>query len=136
MRELLVKLIAPLLLAGALVMSADADDCIPVTIMNDSTYYDDASGPFLGKAIGQTFNAPDSLLSAITVWSPRPVYIGVHLFLFNTDADGRPIMPGPLLDGPTLTAPDPLAPGQYAVLKFVFDPPFPLPHRGEFGMFF
>jgi hypothetical protein len=123
-------------LSATRTVPAWSDNCSPVTVANDSTYANDGSGPFLGKAIGQTFLAPDTLLSTITVWSPRPVYIGVHLFLFDTDSTGRPIMPGPMLDGPTLTAPESLALGELAVLRFVFDPPFALPHRGEFAMFF
>src|SRR5882762_558921 len=124
------------LLLAAPARTADAGRCAPVTVANDSAYANDGSGPFLGRAIGQTFDAPDTLVSSITVWSAFSVYIGVHLFLFDTDSTGRPVMPGPLLDGRTLTAPAPLESGQRAVLTFAFDPPFALPHRGRFGMFF
>ena len=110
--------------------------CDLIAAGNDSAYWNNGTGPSLGKAIGQAFYAPESLLISITVWSPRSVYLGVHLYICDTDASGRPIVSPPILDGPSLTAPSPLDSGQIATLQWVFDPPLILPHRGLFVMFF
>jgi len=108
-------------------------------VSDDTTNANNAYGPFLGKAIGQVIEAPDTLLSSITVWRPDwdSSAVGVHLFIFGVDeSNAHPIFEDMVLNGPTLTIYKGEIPGEPIKVQFVFDPPFALPHKGRYGFFF
>ena len=58
-----VTLVA-LLPAGA---AEAATNCVPVTAGIDTSVWNTARGTFLGRAVGQTFRAVDTVISRITV---------------------------------------------------------------------
>lgn len=88
----------------------------------------------MGKALGETFFAEDTLIESITVWrvaSQDSNVYGMHLFITATDTTGRPRSTLMLLDGPTVYHPygDKVHPIPF---QFVFDPPFSLPRKGTY----
>ena len=106
--------------------------CQTDTVGVDTSQATSQNGAYLGEAIGQTFLARDTLLSAITVWRwalEDTDYAGWHLYLARADSLGRPSTL--LLDGPTVynLYGDGVHPTPY---RFVFDPPFALPGPGHY----
>lgn len=106
----------------------------------DTTGWNTLRGVFLGRAVGQTFLAPETLLKQVTVWRP-PNYqavIGAHLFITGVDTTQVPPRPDVdqlLLDGPTVLVHDSDPPGQLIPMQFVIDPPLVLPRRGTYAFF-
>ena len=122
---------------------ASAEPCSAVTAGLDTTYYNYSLGPYLGWAVGQTFYAPESVITRITVWRPpgNVRYFGMHLWVVPTRPGSDPAEPITwpaseiLLDGPTLYIPDSDPPGRFIEVSFVLDPPLVLPGRGTYAFF-
>lgn len=122
------------------VVSATAADCTPVRVGLDPAIWNTFVGPINGRALGQTFFAPETLLSRLTVWRPPnfPSVVGAHLFITGVDTTRtppRPVTSEILLDGPTLTVYDSDPPGQLIAMRFVIDPPLALPRPGLYAFF-
>ena len=104
----------------------------------DPAIWNIRSGTFLGRAVGQTFFAPETLISSLTVWRPpnQPSAVGVHLFVTEVDTQlARPQANPPFFDGPTIIRYDSDPPGQLIEMRFVLEPPLALPHRGLYAFF-
>src|SRR5262249_34208422 len=96
---------------------------------------------FYCRGWGEVFLATDTLIRSISVWRPAKPDSDAqarHLFLaetkyFNTGSDSGygPDMSRLLLSAPPLVhqVGDGIHPVEY---RWVFDPPFALPHRGRF----
>jgi hypothetical protein len=120
--------------------TALAQHCTPVLVGIDTTFANTSRSPFLGKALGQTFLAQDTVLSRITIWRWRNdlSVVGVHLFITAVDTTQTPPRPDTqqiLLDGPTLTVYDSAPPGQFIELAFELSPPLVLPRPGLYAWF-
>ena len=118
--------------------ASDGGACPPTVVDVDSTGWDLRAGTFLGRAIGQTFYAPETLLTKVTVW--RPYFAstgGAHLFVTEVNRGENPPRPDTrriLLDGPSI----PLftgEPGEIYELEYSLDPPLVLPGRGLYAFF-
>src|SRR5436190_10820939 len=79
-----------LLVASAVVVAltsgvrpTSAQDCHVSYAGLDSSKWDTSDGPSFGQAIGQTFYAADTVISAVTVWRPPgyPSTIGAKLYI-------------------------------------------------------
>src|SRR5262245_33594405 len=91
------------LLLTLLVPRAFATTCTGMTVGLDTTFANDLDGPILGEAYEQVFDAPESLLTAITVWriaSEDTNYAGWHIFIMKADSAGTPLTKEMILDGP------------------------------------
>ena len=119
---------------------ASSDVCnFPVSVGVDTAPADTSVTAFLCRGFGQTFLATDTLIQAIRIWRPaQPPVDGLprHLFItetFTVPGDPRvyPDVERVLLDGGQLfnQVGDGIHPVEY---RWVFDPPFALPHRGMF----
>ena len=110
---------------------------MPVHIRLDPLIWNTARDSFLGRAVGQTFFASDTIISRITVWRPPGMTSvwGAHIFLTGTSADGRPDVNQVFLDGQTLAVFDSDPPGQMIEMPFTFDPPVTLPRPGTYAFF-
>ena len=114
--------------------------CTSVHVRLDPRTWNAARADFLGKALGQTFLARDTLISRLTVWRPPnyPSPIGAHLYITEVDTTRTPPRPNTgaiLLDGPTLRVYDSDPPGQLIEMSFVIDPPLRLPRPGLYAFF-
>lgn len=94
----------------------------------------------LGQSIGQTFYAPERLLSAITVWRPpgNRSGVGAHLIITAVDATmspPRPVTGNILLDGPTVTVVDGASTSGNIEMRFEIRPPLLLPGLGTYAFF-
>ena len=130
-----------LVVLGSLVVvarpAASQSDCVPFHVRLDPSIANTSRPADLGRAIGQTFLAEDTLIAGITVWLPPnfPSSIGAHLYVTATDENGRPDVSQILLDGPTLHVGDSDPPGQFIEMPFVLNPPLVIPHPGTFAFF-
>ena len=133
-----------LLFALALTVTVDIQpascQCAQDSIHIDPSIANVGEDLFLGEAGGQTFYAPDTLLSSITVW--RPPYrttTGLRIFIANTatvqDTFHLAVSQPMLFDGPRVVAIDSNPPGGNVPVQFVFDPPLTLPGRGWYAFF-
>ena len=112
-----------------------AQPCLPNTVSIDTSMANSHVVPWSGRAWGQVFLAPDTLIQSITVWrrslpevNPAPM----KLYISEVDSTERPITVQLLLDGPSVvltTHPDTVTTER---VDFVFDPPFALPRTGKF----
>ena len=89
---------------------------------------------FSCRGVGQTFYAAETLIQSISVWRPARQVVNAiprYLYITETDEFGIPDTRFLLLDaGPVVnTVGDGVHPVEY---RWVFDPPFALPHSGEF----
>lgn len=120
---------------------AAAGDCTPVIAGNDTVGWNSVSRTYLGKALGQTFYAADTLISRITLWRPPNHFDPWFIRLFVTTVDTvnyippRPITQGILQNGPAIIVPDSDPPGLPIRMDFVLDPPLALPHPGTYAFF-
>jgi hypothetical protein len=126
-----------LLLAWALAAGAGiawshpawSSDCNPesvgVGLASGSTHVT----PFSCRGVGETFLAADTLIQSISVWRPADITADAnprYLFVTGTDASLTVLLDaGPVVN----TVGDGVHPVEY---RWVFDPPFALPHPGEF----
>ena len=127
----------PLVLVATVSVSygpARASSCSTESSGIDTSKATSHDGIYFGEAIGQTFFASDSLISSITVWrwaGEDTNYAGWHLYIADTDSLGRPNTNAIILDGPSIY--NFFGDGIHHIpFRFVFDPPFALPHRGTF----
>jgi hypothetical protein len=132
------RLLASVLLSAfALGMGAEAcfaRNCDPTTTGIDTSYGDCHSTGELGEGLGQSFFAPDTLISAITVWRAyydTPNDSIWHIYILPLDSVGVPDVATPISDGPTLRIID--GDGEHDTpFRFAFDPPLRLPSPGEY----
>lgn len=117
-------------------------DCVPIAAGQDTSHWNRSAGTFLGKALGQTFYAPDTLITRITAWRhPNNIgyEIGVRLFVTTVDTVNydppKPITTGILQDGPIVNVRDSDPPGLPIRMDFVLYPPLALPHPGTYAFF-
>ena len=118
---------------------AASDGCnYPVTIGVDLEQADTTTMAFSCRGIGQVFLAADTLIESISIWrGPWPPHLDAaprRLFITETFSYNGQIIPDAnrlLLDEVlnTRTEGDGIHPVEY---RWVFDPPFALPHRGHF----
>ena len=114
--------------------------CVADTIGLDPSIWTTGRGTFLGRALGQTFLAVDTVITRITVWRPPNIIdvVGAHLFVTTVDTTRvppRPVTQGILQDGPTVTIRDSDPPGQLIRMDFVIEPPLKLPRPGLYAFF-
>ena len=86
------------------------------------------------RGIGEVFVAKDTLIKSISIWRPSVDTADAQpriLFITETDSTGVPDVQRLLLTGKSLQMPpgDGVHPVEY---RFLFDPPFALPHKGKF----
>ena len=114
-----------------------AQQCAPDTVGIDAHLANNTTSPFLGEEPGETFLAPDSVLSFLRVW--RSAFddsnlIGMKLVITDTKPWGPPDLSRILYAGPTvvhlLTVPN-----EPTEFRWDFDPPLILPHTGHFAFF-
>lgn len=129
--------VADLLCSLMLSRHADARACAGVTIAVDTSRADGSLGAIMGTAIGQTFMAPETLISSITVWRhplDTPNSSPMKLWITGVDSSGKPIIGRVILDGPILVVR--LGDGVHPIrIRYDFDPPVPLPSRGQYAFF-
>ncbi|TMQ72612.1 MAG: T9SS type A sorting domain-containing protein [Candidatus Eisenbacteria bacterium] len=135
-----------LLLAGLLASSllavapggALGQTCSPNSIGVAPSYGDTVIVTWDGRGYGQVFVAQDTLIQSISTWRPAdPPIDSVPRYLFITetfesDCCGTAPREGAVLlnAGPLVSKDgDGVHPVEY---RWVFDPPFALPHRGKF----
>src|SRR5437870_5210767 len=109
--------------------------CIADTVGLEPSIWNTSRGTFLGKALGQTFLALDTVIARITVWRPPNNInaVGTHLFVTTVDPaqqPPRPVTQGILQDGPTVFIRDSDPPGQLIRMDFIIEPPLALPRPG------
>ena len=117
---------------------AAAGVCSPLHLRLDPSIWNTSRPADLGRAVGQTFLAQDTLITRITVWLPPnfPSSIGAHLYITGADStNGQPDTGDILLDGPTSFANNGVPPGQFIDLVFDLDPPLSLPRPGLYAFF-
>jgi hypothetical protein len=91
-------------------------------------------GAYLGRSIGQSFFAEDTLIRSITVWrivSQDSNAFGIHLRIVEVDSSGTPRGDRLVVDWPESL----VRFGAPAVFRFEFDPPIALPRRDEFAFY-
>jgi hypothetical protein len=124
-----------------LAVRATAGECTPVIAAYDTVGWNSAGRTFLGKAVGQTFYAADTLMSRITLWRHPNDVDGVASHLFVTAVDTvnydppRPITQNILQDGPLVFVMNSDPPGLPIRMDFVLEPPLALPGPGTYAFF-
>ena len=122
------------LIFGNSATHASPTSCSTVNIGGDTTLVNGFGEMVGGEALGEVFVASDTLIHSITVWrwaGQDTSFIGVKIYLTETDASGRPLVNSILLNGPVMIIP--YGDGIHATpFEFVFDPPLALPHSGRF----
>ncbi len=107
--------------------------CNTASIGVDLSQADRFVEPFYCRGWGQVFFAGDTLIRSISVWRPaKPDSDAFARYLFITEADSiAPRTERRLLSAPPIVhqVGDGVHPVEY---RWVFDPPFALPHRGLF----
>jgi hypothetical protein len=141
-RALLV-LVAPILLVTAAPASARSQaanasaGCTAFqSIGVDTTFAGYLYGAYLGSGLCQTFVAPETLISAVTVWRAPILHamdVPLKLWILNVDSTGLPLADSVVLDGPIWeqTSPDSVNPTE---VTYSFDPPVVLPSRGMYSI--
>jgi hypothetical protein len=112
--------------------------CSPVHLRLEPSIWNTSREADLGRAVGQTFLAQDTLISRITVWLPPnfPNSIGAHLYVTGVDTtNGQPDTGDILLDGPTVYANNGVPPGEFIDMVFDLDPPLSLPRPSTYCFF-
>ena len=130
------------LAASGLIASVASDrswsDCQPSSVGVDTSQATSATATALGDAVGEVFYAPDTLVTAVTIWRQAFLdsnIVGLKLYVANVDSTGRPIPQSLVLDGPTVyhILGDGIHPTPF---RFEFNPPLVLPHRGTYEFAF
>jgi hypothetical protein len=122
-------------LAVSLNGAAHSAACDSVAIGVDPSRGDSAAASYTCRGYGQVFTATDTLIHSISVWRRAyPPLDGAPRLLYITEVDqptGTPDVSQLLLSAPPLSneVGDGIHPVEY---RWIFDPPFALPHRGEF----
>ena len=114
-----------------------ADSCTSYSVGVDTSLATSGSASTLREAVGQTFYATDTLISAVTIWRiPAEVNwgSGARIFILPTDSTGTPTTPA-LLVGPAVF--NPVGDGIHPIeMTYSFDPPYVLPSRGTYEVAF
>lgn len=111
--------------------------CGLVAIELDPSQAGGFGGSYLGRCVGQSFFAPETLVTSLTVWRAAiqaGSVIGMHLFLTEADSSGSPFLDRIVLDGPTVfnLGGDGVTPTPFT---WTFDPPVVLPRVGYYAFF-
>ncbi len=112
-----------------------AQPCLVNTVSIDTSMANSWVVAWAGRAWGQVFLAPDTLIQSITVWRrsiPGVNEFPMKLYISEVDSTERPITDQLLLDGPSVVLTidgDGVTPER---VDYVFDPPFALPRTGKF----
>ena len=116
---------------------AQGTGCTADTVGLDPSLWNTGRGTFFGRALGQTFFAPDTIITRITVWRPPNIIdvVGAHLFVTTVDSTQRPVTQEILQDGPTIVVRDSDPPGQLIRMDFPIEPPLALPRPGLYAFF-
>jgi len=114
--------------------------CVPDTVGLGLSWANSSRATFLGKALGQTFLAPDTVITRITVWRWRNDIdaVGTRLFVTEVDTSRTPPRPNTgaiLLNGPIVFVRDSDPPGDFLEMSFALDPPLALPRPGIYAFF-
>ena len=115
--------------------TAWAQPCPTNTVSIDTSMANSKVVVWSGRAWGQVFLAPDTLIQSITVWRysiPEVNEFPMKLYISEIDSTERPITDQLLLDGPSVVLTlegDGVTPER---VDYVFDPPFALPRTGKF----
>ena len=116
------------------VRTAVAASCGSSIVGVDSTAGTAVGDIILGKAWGQTFIAPDTLLSSARVWripSEAPNPSGLKFWITEVDSGGTPHTHLVVYEGPTISVVS--ADTSHATpIVYSFDPPLQLPRRGPY----
>jgi len=125
------------ILALCIAGQAHAAVCPVDTIGIDASLSNGVTYPIFGEEPGQTFTAPESLLTFVRVW--REAYddsngIGMKLCITETAPDGTPDLSRILYCAPTIVhlLSDHVHPTEF---RWDFDPPIVLPYLGKFALF-
>lgn len=124
------------ILLGVMCVHAARADCVRVADGIDPKAANASRGPFLGKALAQTFLARDTVVTRFTIWRSPNVRTNLGLKLYITEVDTVRMRPDPariLQDGPTVRRYDSSPPGGVIRLDFVSNPPLVLPRRGHYA---
>lgn len=130
--------LAPAIASSAKPQSDVASACEVETVGIDTSHGNALDAVFFGRAFGQVFLAPESLLSSVTVWrpaGPRASATAVRLFITETKTNPFALAPDPqtiLAVGDAKLAPD--SSDIPIPLRWEFDPPVALPRRGYFAI--
>ncbi len=135
---------AALVLAYAAVASAPAHagiglpgGCITAVVRGlDVSLADGTRFIRLTHGLAQTFDAPDTLVSTVSVWLPASrlqLTIPLHLRLVATDGDGRPDPDAVIADGGSMDRGRADGPDA-ARFTYEFDPPVMLPSPGRYAL--
>jgi len=127
----------PSVVAVSLLLTASAglaSTCTRDNVGVDTTLAGFAEYENLGSAMGETFVARETLITSITFWRPITDFdssCGFKLYVVGTDASGQPNTADMISNGPVLD--NVYGDGIHPVpMKFVFNPPLRLPHRGMY----
>jgi hypothetical protein len=134
------RILTSMLLIGAVFVTSGpncvaAQDCAYATVGIDTSAGNCHTTVELGYGLGETFLAPDTLISAITVW--RWYYDANndsiwHLYVLGLDSGGRPDVTKLIHDGPNLQ--NAFGNGIDDIpFRFLFDPPLSLPSPGTYA---
>jgi hypothetical protein len=112
-----------------------AQSCDPSTAAGLDTTQSVCNEPiYLGKAVGQTFFAPETVITAITAWrwAGQDTNFSIwNIHVLPVDSLGIPDVHHELRSGPTLEIP--FGDGIHQTpFRFVFDPPVVLPKPGTY----
>lgn len=111
---------------------ARAAPCSEAFVGLDSTHAQTLDEAFLGRAIGQVFYAPNTIIQSISVWRPalqNSYYPYVILYVTAADSTGLPTHPV-LQIGPVVL-PEQYDDGIHPVrINFILDPALVLPRKG------
>jgi hypothetical protein len=119
---------------------AAASSCPTGTVIGlDPGTWNEWGATLLGGAIGQTFFAPETLISRVTVWRPEINITAVPSELIITEVDTtrtppRPISSAILLQGQYVFVREG-EPGQLIEMAFDLEPPLALPRPGLYAWF-
>ena len=106
----LAFILAVLCSAGVLPEASAAQTACKLSIGVPPDSATSSKGTFLGHALGQTFYAPETLITKVTLWRPSGRNLHeAHLWIVGVDTTQVPYEPvsqDVLLDGPTIVVPD------------------------------
>ena len=112
-------------------------ECSPDTIHVDIGLAEDGSFLDMGKCLGQTFYAADTVISRIRVWRlalNQPNVSPMKMWITTVNEYGRPLTDGVIREGPVVQ----VIYGDgvhHTPIDFDFDPPVVLPIRGRYAFF-
>ncbi len=130
---LFLAFVIPIAILGEWHGPSQAAPCSETFVGLDSTHAQTAELAFLGRATGQTFYAPDTIIQSISVWRnplQNTYYPYVMLYVTGVDSTGTPNSFNVLQTGPVVL-PEQYDDGVHPVrIDFDLAPALALPRRG------